>query len=116
LDTKLGGKVVTLSAKSLANLESLFSQHKPSHATTTAVSHGGHNILYGSFARFSNEWNPFKKKFPDLHGEVASVAECFWNGDTCVAMLKPTYMVSRMMSSLPCIPQVAHMDFDVSVC
>jgi len=25
-------------------------------------------------------------------------------------------MVSRMMSSLPCIPQVAHTDFDVSVC
>ena len=42
LDTKLGGKVVTLSAKSLANLESLFSQHKPSYATTTAVSHDHH--------------------------------------------------------------------------
>jgi len=116
LDTKLGGKVVTLSAKSLANLESLFSQHKPSHATTNAVSHGGHNILYGRFSRFCNEWNPFEKKFPDLHGEVANVATGFWNDDTCVAMLKPTYMVSRMMSSLPCIPQVAHTDFHVSVC
>jgi len=31
-------------------------------------------------------------------------------------MLKPTYMVSRMVSSLPSVPQVAQTDFDVGVC
>jgi len=48
--TKLGGTVVTLSQGSMANLDNLFTNHKPSHSMTTAVSHGGHNILYGKFS------------------------------------------------------------------
>jgi len=63
LETTLGGKVDMLSPDCLADLEALFAHHKPNHANMTAVSHDGHNILYGNFARLQNEWNPFQKKF-----------------------------------------------------
>jgi len=39
----------------------------------------------------------------------------FWKDESCTAMLKPTYMVSRMVLSLPSVPQVVHMDFHDSV-
>jgi len=60
-------------AGSVANLDNLFMNHKPSHSTTTVVSHGGHNILYGKFSQFKNEWNPFEKTFSELHHLIASV-------------------------------------------
>jgi len=55
LNTKLGGEVVDFTPGSMANLDKHFKYSKPSHAITTAVSHGGHNILYGKFAQFKNE-------------------------------------------------------------
>ena len=48
----MGGIVDTLSLDCLADLEALFDHHKPNHANLTAISHGGHNILYGNFSRF----------------------------------------------------------------
>ena len=51
----IGGIVDTLSPDCLSDLKGLFDCHKPNHANTTAVSHGGHNILYGNFSRFQNE-------------------------------------------------------------
>jgi len=61
----------------MANLDNLFVDYKPSHLTTTAVCHGGHNILYEKFAEFKNEWNLFQNKFCDLHNQIASVAYSF---------------------------------------
>jgi len=54
-------------------------------------------------------------KFSELHNQIASVAYTFWKDESCLAMLKPTYMVSRMVLTLPSVPQVAHTDFDDSV-
>jgi len=50
LERNLGGKIDTLPSDCLYDLEMLFDRHKPNHDKTTAVSHGGHNILYGRFA------------------------------------------------------------------
>jgi len=36
-------------------LDALFKADKPSHAFTNPVSHGGHNILYGSFDRLESK-------------------------------------------------------------
>jgi len=49
---RLGGKVDMLAPDCLADSAALFACHKPNHANMTAVSHGGHNILYGNFSRF----------------------------------------------------------------
>jgi len=116
LEMTLGGSVDMLPPDCLANLEALFASHKPNHTNTTAISHGGHNILYGNFARFQNEWNPFEKKFCNLHNYISGVAESFWNDETCIPMLKAMYMVSHIILHLPSVPQVSHTDFHDHVC
>jgi len=71
LETMLGGIVDTLSLDCLADLEALFDCHKLNHTNMTAISHGGHNILYGNFARFWNEWNQFEKKYRNAKSGLA---------------------------------------------
>jgi len=100
-----------LSPDCLADLKDLFDHHKPNHANMTAISHGGHNILYGNLARLQNKWNLFKKKFCNLHNYICGVAESFWKDGSCISMLKAMYMVSCIVLHLPSVPQVTHMDF-----
>jgi len=116
LETMLGGKVDTLLSDSLADLEALFAHHKPNHANMIAVSRGSHNILYGNFVRFQNQWNPFEKKFSNLHNYMCDVAKSFWKDETYVPMLKATFMVSHIISHLPRVPQVSHTNCDDHVC
>jgi len=70
---KVGRKSSNLSPASMANLDALLKTYKPSHATTNAIFHGGHNILYGS-AAIRAKWNSFQKKFPELHNQVVTNA------------------------------------------
>jgi len=90
---KVWRKIAALSPGSLANFDALFKTCKPSHATANAMLHGWYNILYGSCARFNNQWNSFKK---ELHNQEAVFAVMLWKSDSCIVMLKPTYMVSRI--------------------
>jgi len=55
------------------------------------------------------------KKVCEFEDQIASAVQSFWKNGSCIAILKPMYMVSRMVSSLLSVPQVAHMDFDKTV-
>jgi len=72
IETKLGGKADTLFPGSMASLKK-----KKKKYTTTVVSHGGHNISHGKFARFKNKWYSFEKKFSEFHNQTAIVAQTF---------------------------------------
>ena len=114
---ELGGKIHILTDQSQTDLKYLCNHHKLSYNSCHAVSHDGHNILYGSFIRLpkSNQ-NPFEKKLKHLHTEISNIAKNLFQDSDTIPYIKSTYMVSKLVTALPSVPQVAHTDFDASVC
>ena len=117
LMNKVGGKVSLLSQDSLQDLSMLVLQHKPNYNTLPAVSHGGHNILFGNFTNLGkSQWNPFASTVVALQKDLESTVCSMWDDPSAVPFIHPTYLVSKLVNDSPSVPQVAHTNFNPKVC
>ena len=116
IEKKLNGRIMSLSVKSCAELDVLVANHRPNPSRLYSVTNGGHNILFGPFAKLSSGWNTLSKRYRHFHTEMVMVTKSLWQDVSSCPYMKPTYMVSKQNFCMSSDPQVAHTDFDPFVC
>jgi len=116
IEKKLNGRIITLSGQSWTELDLLFANHQPSHGKLYSVRNGGHNILYGPFAKMGSGWNSLLKRYQHFHTKMVLMAMSLWQDAASCLYIKLMYMVSKKNFYMLSDPQVAHTDFNSLVC